>query len=59
MFTAERIIAKSDDVRVFNKANLMTEIDKVKKMLMNKIKTNQGNTIGRYLLVTLVIAYSS
>jgi hypothetical protein len=38
VFTAERIIAKNDDVRVFNKANLMTEIDKVKKMLMNKIK---------------------
>jgi len=42
VFTAERIIAKNDDVRVFSKDNLMVEVDKVKKMLMNKIKAGQG-----------------
>lgn len=47
VFTAERLIAKNDvklntnDFPVINKNNLMTEIEKVKKMLMNKIKTGQ------------------
>ena len=47
VFTAERLIAKNDiklntnDFPIINKNNLMTEIEKVKKMLMNKIKTGQ------------------
>lgn len=48
VFTAERLIAKNDiklntnDFPIINKSNLMSEIEKVKKMLMSKIKTGQA-----------------
>lgn len=44
VFTAERIIVKNDGVTMISKDNLMNEVDKVKKMLMNKIKAGQGNS---------------
>ncbi|CAI2364897.1 unnamed protein product [Moneuplotes crassus] len=44
VFTAERILTQNDEVRAFNKANLMVEADKVKKMLMNKIKAGRAKS---------------
>lgn len=47
VYTAERLIAKNDvkvnsnDFPIINKNNLMIEVEKVKKMLVNKIKNTQ------------------
>ena len=56
VFTAERLIAKNDvkvnnhDFPIINKQNLVPEIDKVKKMLVNKIKAIQTSK-GRGVFV--------
>ncbi|CAI2361164.1 unnamed protein product [Moneuplotes crassus] len=44
IFTAERILTQNDEIRVFNKTNLMPEVNKIKKMLMNKIKSGKPKT---------------